>query len=465
MALNAAMTWYNRTGGVEANGGGFDSTISGAGTNYADQDAPQLSITDLASTASTTVTSVTGGFTAAMIGNVLRLASATGSPVADSAGSRYLAITGYTDTNTITVDKVSGTYTLGIAKVGGAHATLVNYSNGGSGLATPALTSPLAPGHTVYIRSAGSAADPSIAGTPDYDYSAGYWQFPSGNRTVGTTHFIGLGASETIVGRWAKSTYRPLIKTSGLLHFSSNHIICSNLKTFGTSTPTYVNEGVFGGSYGGAIFSIHDVNGGDARINGSGPSQFFLFNWVKNTGGTTAGTKIAIAMSVEGVVGYNLVTDYRGIGMAVTSTGAGAMYGNIVANCHADAFSIDGDPGGGAFIVNNVAYNPVGHGFTFTQAGLAASVVLNNSSSKIASGKYAFNVSAGTAAANDLLKKMFNYNNAYLDGGAGGLYNAISAGPNDTNLDPQFTDPTSATWDFSIGTNLKAKGIGQVPFA
>ena len=79
MAILATTNWYVRAGGLETNGGGYDSTIAGATTNYADQDAPQLSLTDLATSGagSTTLTSVTGGFTSAMIGNCIRIASGT----------------------------------------------------------------------------------------------------------------------------------------------------------------------------------------------------------------------------------------------------------------------------------------------------------------------------------------------------------------------------------------------------
>ena len=190
MALNSTMTWFNRVSGAETNGGGFDPAVSGAGTNYADQNAYQLSIVDLTSTNSTTMTSVLSTFTSAMVGNVIRIASGTG------ATTGYYTVMTYVDASTITVDRVSGTYTAGVAKLGGAHATLVNYTNGGSGLASPAIASPLAAGHTVYIRSAGSAADPT--GTLDYDYGAGYWTFPAGNNTSGRCRFIGLGASESV---------------------------------------------------------------------------------------------------------------------------------------------------------------------------------------------------------------------------------------------------------------------------
>ncbi len=463
MALNAAQTWYVRKSGNELNGGGWDSTIAGAGTNYADQDATQLSITDLVSTASTTVTSVAGGFTSAMVGNMLRLASATGTPVADSAGSRYLAITGFTDANTLTVDKTSGTYTLGVARIGGAHALERNMSSGGSGLTAPLLTSPLAAGHTVYVRSATSDRDPSIAGTVDYDYSAGWYLFANGTTSAGLIKFIGLSASEAIPTGTNMPLYRPLVKISGIYRQGNYHLHL-NFKTFNTSTPAYTAFGLNYGSRSLSLNNIHDCNGAAMQL--AYGSNSFIGNWVKNTGGGAANTQAVAGGATYGdVIADNLFTDIRGpaIVLPVGQTGY-IVQNNIVANSlGASSISLDCNVSfGGGVCVGNTVYNPTGDGIIFTQAALAIMIIRNNTVSKIASGKFAFKVTAGTAAANDLVKMFFDYNNAYLDGGAGGLYSGISAGTHDVAVDPQFTDPTSATYDFRVGTNLKAKGIGTV---
>ena len=198
MALNSSQQWWVRTDGNELNGGGYDSAIAGAGTNYSDQAAAQLSLSDLASPgAGTTITSATGGFTSAMIGNIIRIASGTNF----TAG--YYAITGWTSLNQITVDKAAttGVGASGVGRIGGAHASLCSYTTGGTGLPSPILTSPMAAGNTVNIRGSGSL-DPSN-GSPDYDYSAGYWIFPASNNTSGLVKFVGYNG-------------RPLIKTSGL---------------------------------------------------------------------------------------------------------------------------------------------------------------------------------------------------------------------------------------------------------
>src|SRR5216683_1498046 len=77
--ISSATVWDVRpTTGSNLNGACFDSTIANAGTDYSQQATAQLSLSDMATTGvTTTVTSVTGGFTSAMIGNCLRIDSGT----------------------------------------------------------------------------------------------------------------------------------------------------------------------------------------------------------------------------------------------------------------------------------------------------------------------------------------------------------------------------------------------------
>lgn len=119
MALSNATVWEVRpTVGSDTNGGGY---VSG-GTDYSQQDSPQLSVTDLAcTTGSTTITSTTGGFTAAMVGNLINISSGT------NFSFGFYQITSFTNGNTVVVDRTpapSGNGSGGTAKVGGALATL-----------------------------------------------------------------------------------------------------------------------------------------------------------------------------------------------------------------------------------------------------------------------------------------------------------------------------------------------------
>ena len=120
MAIADATVYEVRTEGDPDNGAGFKDLNPGTSVDYSQQDTAQLTLTDAATSGIgvTTLTSATGGFTAAMEGNVLYLSSGTNATV------DYYQITGYTDTNTVTLDRAPddgvGGLSGGNIKVGGA---------------------------------------------------------------------------------------------------------------------------------------------------------------------------------------------------------------------------------------------------------------------------------------------------------------------------------------------------------
>lgn len=117
-AITSDTLWEVRTTGSDTNGGCYD--VGASGTDYTAQDAAQLSLTDLATDGGGTgLSSVTGGFTSAMIGNCINIASGTGFTVG------YYQITAYTDTNNVTIDRSAGaSATGGSGKVGGGLLTI-----------------------------------------------------------------------------------------------------------------------------------------------------------------------------------------------------------------------------------------------------------------------------------------------------------------------------------------------------
>src|SRR5579872_553978 len=108
MAIAAGAVWEIRPGGSDVNGGLFLASQPGAGSDYSQQDAAQLSFSDVVTNGSTTVTSATGGFTAAMVGNGINI-----------AGVCYVIAT-RSSTNSITVDRTIGAASGQTANVGGA---------------------------------------------------------------------------------------------------------------------------------------------------------------------------------------------------------------------------------------------------------------------------------------------------------------------------------------------------------
>src|SRR3990167_5402390 len=211
MALNATVVWRIRVSGDQLNGGAYDAAVSGAGTDYSQQDAAQLSLTDGACTSTTTTfTSATGGFTADMIGNMLAISAGT------NALKQHFMITGHTDTNTVTLDRTpttGGDASSVTFRVGGAKANLKDMSNGGSVTApTVTQTAGLAAGHVIYVQGAGSDT-PSSA-----DYTqVGYAQYAAGNSTAGPITFIGENG-------------RPFNSCNGLTMYNTVFVVIRNFK-------------------------------------------------------------------------------------------------------------------------------------------------------------------------------------------------------------------------------------------
>ena len=123
MALATTTIWEVRTTGAADNGGGFHPAAQGAGTDYSRQDAAQLVLTDLEADGEVfAIVSTAGGFTPAMVGNLIYISSITG-----AWNAEFYEIVSYVDTNTVTLDRnpTWGVPALGGAgKVGGAQSNL-----------------------------------------------------------------------------------------------------------------------------------------------------------------------------------------------------------------------------------------------------------------------------------------------------------------------------------------------------
>ena len=125
MALTAGTVCEIRTTGSQNAGGGFYDRNPGTSVDYSQQDSPQLTLTDLATDgAGTGLSSATGGFTAAMAGNLIRITGGT-----LTAG--WYEITAYTDTNNVTIDRSAGlSKSGGTGYVGGAFLIGGSLDNG-----------------------------------------------------------------------------------------------------------------------------------------------------------------------------------------------------------------------------------------------------------------------------------------------------------------------------------------------
>lgn len=115
MTLHADTVWEVRTTGAQTNGGGFYNRVPGVSVDYSQQNATQLSLADIATDgAGTGLSSATGGFTAAMQGNIIYL---TGG----GATAGWYEIVSYINGNNVTIDRSAGLNKVGVTgNVGGA---------------------------------------------------------------------------------------------------------------------------------------------------------------------------------------------------------------------------------------------------------------------------------------------------------------------------------------------------------
>ena len=147
MAIDAATIWeFRATNGSNNNGGGYANLNPGTSVDYSNQDAAQFNPTDLAQAqSSTTLTSATGGFTAAMEGNVIHITAGT------NFDAGWYQITGYTDTNTVTIDRTAAS--------GGAGSGGTGYVGGAMALFTDAFlddTNVIVAGNTIWVKNDGT---------------------------------------------------------------------------------------------------------------------------------------------------------------------------------------------------------------------------------------------------------------------------------------------------------------------
>jgi hypothetical protein len=411
-AIGAGAMWEVRpTNGDNTFGAGFDSTIPSAGTDYTQQTTAQLSLTDITHTGgSTTITSVTGGFTAAMIGNALRMNSGTNVTVG------WYFITGVTDTNTATLDRSmnAGSTTNGAGKVGGATQSI-------SLQATTTLGGVLVAGNTVYVKNeawneaivlltAGSLASPLTM--EGYNTTRG--DAPTGSNRP---HNNKAGVGVPLTAATTSWLFR---------HLWFSHSAGKGVENASGSLTGFVNvRSSNNATIGFNLGQQTSLVGCEADTN-------------TQTGVTLTGTPALVYAS------YIHGNTTNGINVG----GFGStIVGNIIT---ANAANGINNPGAFTVIIGNTvdgntgaSTDGIGNGNTNTTSG---SVIMNNVFSN--NGRDGARYSG---ASNGIV---WDYNDYY--GNAGTARTNVPTGTHDLALDPSFTN--SAGGNYAIGANLRAQG-------
>lgn len=420
MAIGSTAIWRVRIGGSNTNGGGYDASIAGAGTDYSQQDAAQLTHVDGVGNGTTTFTSALGNFTSAMVGNGLYISGGT------LTAGWYFIIT-FNSATSVVLDRSPGTGTGGTYAVGGAWA---------DPWANVTSTGPLVPGNIIYVRGAGS----DNPGSNDYTKSGGSYVTPtSGNTTVGLIKFIGENG-------------RPRLSSDGLMYY--NYIAVSFENFYFTASGTSNGQlGILnqqGGAQSGTIINcVFDQNGKDitcATINGL-MMGCECFSSTTNSG--AAGTNAAIKTTNYGAIvdGCN-IHDVWGDGVTFAND-METLTNSIIAKCTGNGVTL---PASTSYFRGHVSRNTIdgnkGHAVTVaaTSGLIAYDFYGNLITNHTGAGKYGINVAAGTTAVNDATKMFWDFNWFYNNTAN---YNAISGGPHDTTgTDPKYK--SQSTEDYTL---------------
>lgn len=425
-AINPTMNWYVRSGGNALNGAGYDSTVSGAVTNYADQDAAKFTNTDIVTNGTTTVTSATGGFTGTA-GNVLRI-----------VGDNYYVVTVVNSNTNVTVHTATANGGGGLtASLGGAAININTFSNGGGGTAPPITPGPVVAGNTINLRGGGTD-DPSSVTFTALDYLT----FAAGDNTNGVIHWVGYNGRPCIGSLNSMSHYQMSF------HRFTN---CKFLSPAGGGG-AYITLGMVN-STGNTTFDncYVDANGNDCiGIEASNAINCRI----KNTGGGAAGTDGRagiLSIQYNSVILGCRIRDWRGSG--IYGGNMNTVNNNIITGCgkHGISIQVSAASSYGNDIINNTIDSCAGDGINLGDASTIGNLTLMNNiiSNNTGTG---INCTVGSTALNDrIIAGRFDYNTVYNNGTPRAN---CSAGTHDDALNPTFT--ATGSDDYSVGTNEKA---------
>lgn len=405
MTIPSTAIWEIDSNGDNANnGGGFDS--ASGGTDYSQQPSAQLTLTDGSNltTSGTTLTSTTGGFTSAMVGNALYVSSGT------NANTGYYFITAFTDTNTVTIDRAihDGTDASGInLKVGGAIP-----------VPTDELFNSFVGGNKCYIKGAVSYSLPAISAS-----SAGT-----------STSMIKIEGYGTTRGDFPKGADRPTL-ASGANAFNVGEYW--HLRHFKhTSTHAFGTQATGGGDV------LHNVSSN----NSSGASNRRALYCRDSTvllceAQSTNGYGIDMGPSVqESNVISCFVHDCAIMGVRGDGSDQNSIIGSVIYNCGTGIDVI----GGGAIVGNDIDSCTLGIDVSAVAGGVG---VVNNKITNNTTG-----ISQSSALESTIMDYNLFFNNV-TD------VSNISKGDNDITGNPNYTDTAGSDFTCSSG----GAGIGAGP--
>lgn len=431
MALLNTTAFDVRTTGADTNGGGYN-TAAGT-TDYSQQDSPQIALTDAVAVGTTTITSVSGLFTAAMVGNCAYMTGGTG-PLA----SQIYQITAFTNTTTVTVDRNIAAGTGITMNIGGAMATIQTAINAAWITAASRVADCWiyvkkgAYANTVALTISGSLSATAKNRFRLIGYNTAHGDNPSITSGNQPTYAVGSGAG---VNGFDAPT-------------SPGLEIC--YMTF-DGTLTTGTKGVIGINNSGNGFRVVEckiMNFSSSGFLNVSTSNCAILN-SEITGCNTSAGNGAVDTNVFTLVAYCWIHKNTKTGI-FSNAGSGLFVGNLITN-NGNAGAGDGiSTAGTTNIIGNTVYGCARHGIN-----------CNNNAGDVCTGNVWFNniiakcVSNGiTAIAGQVISTVYpnvDYNAFYSNGAN---YSNITAGAHDvsvavnpfTSTDVDLAAETAPNW-------------------
>jgi hypothetical protein len=415
MAANATAVWRVRPSGNNQNGGGYDPGISGAGTDYSQQNAAQVTQSGgTVSTATTTLTDTGATFTSALIGNAIRL---NGSGI---TGSFYTFIIAVPTGTTLTLQTSPGTSATGVTySIGGGWSDF--WTN------TTAALAIVVPGNIIYILGSGTPNPSSYV----YDYTAVSFLSAIGDTTNGRIVYANDPSTPGYKAPPDTTGGMPVIKAPTNVFnntgFTSDYIEMQGLWfVANSSSGQLVNQN----SYYSFLGCVLDQFGQDYGLVGSNCSVIQVAGCeVYSSVAAGAGIVTAVPLNSGIIAGCNIHDTIA----AGVSGGTVTIASNIIAKCNGDGIIIGLGSATSVSVFGNTVDGNAGHGINLNSATpIVSTAVFNNIfSNHVGSGKAGLRCGSGTAAANVRIAGFIDYNSFYNNTAN---YSAFNASPHDTAL-------------------------------
>lgn len=377
-AISANTVWEVRTVSSDTNGGGFVAGATGTdmsqfnnknlGACSSCQSATiNISTTDAVANGTTTITSATGNFSAAIVGNIVEFSGGTG-----SIAAIWKQVTVFTNATTITIDSTIAASTGMTMNIGGALATI----------AKPLAV--MVQQNIIFVKA-----------TATYSITANLTLANQFTPTNGNppNQLIGYTTTRTDAGRTTiqlstNSNLTGLDGTNGQGWWISNFIIDCNSLTNSL----------------GARINSHSVlrnmlvkNCSAIGINlANGTSRLMDSEITANTAG--AGNGAVNSGSGAATVERCYIHDNTGTGLILSGAGSTAMFNVIANNSGASSQGILVNNSGLNAIWNNTIYNNGQDGIQFTNSASLGSDSIVRNNLLISNARYGlngYNIAAG----------------------------------------------------------------------